>query len=80
MPTFVPRVPVDLHKLLENRAVATSAFGRISRGIVEMTIDISFMFVVRVLWAEKRWTYRAREMLDVELLVCDARLLTDTTT
>ena len=57
MPTFVPRVPVDLHKLLENRAVATSAFGRISRGIVEMAIDVSLMLVVGVLWAEKRWAY-----------------------
>ena len=70
MPTLVPHVPVDLHKLFEDCAVAACALGRISCGVVEMAVNVPFVLIVRVLRAEERGAHRAREVLDVELFVC----------
>lgn len=70
VPTFISHVPVDLHKLLENRTVAAGAFGCESCRVVEVAINVAVVFVVRVLRAEKCRTERACEMLDVILFVC----------
>ena len=46
MPTLILHIPIDLHKLLQNRTIATRTLGRESGRIMEMTIDVPFMFVV----------------------------------
>ena len=53
MPTFVSGIPVDLHKLLENSAIATSTFSGKSSGIVKVTVDVVVVFVVGVLWTKE---------------------------
>ena len=70
MPTFIAHVAVNLHELFQNRTVAPGTLRRKPRRVVEVTVDISIMFIVRVLWAEQRWTNRARKMLNMEFLVC----------
>ena len=46
VPSFVPIVRIDLHELLENGTIAPCAFRGKTSGVVEMTIDIVFMFVI----------------------------------
>ena len=46
MPAFVAHVPVDLDELLENGTITPCAFRGKTSGVVEMTIDIVFMFVI----------------------------------
>jgi hypothetical protein len=70
MPALVAHVPIDLHELLQNCGVATRTFCRKARRIMIMAVHVAVVFIIRVLWPEKRRTYGAREMLDVELSVC----------
>ena len=70
MPAFVSIVTIDLDELFKNSAVTTSTFGRESCGIMKVTINISFVFVIRILLAKKCWADRASEMLDMELFIC----------
>ena len=53
MPTLVSHVPVNLHELFEDRTIATRAFRRVSSRVVEVTVYISLVLVVRVLRAEE---------------------------
>ena len=46
VPAFIAHVPVDLHELLQNGTVTTSAFCRESGRVVEMAVDVAFVFVV----------------------------------
>lgn len=46
MPTLVSHVPINLHKLLQNRTATASAFGRKPGRVMEMTINASFMLVI----------------------------------
>ena len=69
MPTFISHVPVDLHKLLENRTVAAGAFGCESRRVVKVAIDVAVVFIVRVLRTKKCGTERACEVLNVVLFI-----------
>ena len=63
MPTLVLHIPINLHKLLENRATAPDAFGGEARRIVEMTIDVPVVLVVGILLAEDGGTDGACEVL-----------------
>ena len=69
MPAFVPIIPNDLHKLLENRAIASRTFCREPRGIMEMAVDVTFMLVVGVLRAKHGRADRTRKMFDMVLFV-----------
>lgn len=47
----------DLHELLKNRGMTTmTSLGELGR-IVEVTINLAFMFVVRILRTEYRRAY-----------------------
>jgi hypothetical protein len=70
MPALITHVSIDLYKLFENRATAPDALCRKAGRVMEMTVDVSLMFVVRVLRSKKGWTNGTREMFDVELLAC----------
>jgi hypothetical protein len=62
---LVLAITEDLDKLLENCGMTSMAtLSELSR-VMEMTVDLAIMFVVRVLSAEYRWTHRAGEMLNV---------------
>jgi hypothetical protein len=74
MPTFISHVPVDFHKLLQDCAVTASTFGRKASRVVEMTIDIPIVLVIRVLGSEERRTYRARKVFHMELLVWEKQV------
>ena len=52
MPTFILHIPIDFHKLLQNSRITAGAFRSESCRVMEMTIDISFVFVIRVLRTE----------------------------
>ena len=69
MPTLVPSVPIDLHKLLQDRAIAAGTLCGESCRVMIVTIHVAFVFIVRVLRAKERRTYRTCEMLDMEFLV-----------
>jgi hypothetical protein len=47
-------IPVDLDKLLQDRRLAAGAFDCESSRVMEMTIDLPSMFVVRVLRSKDR--------------------------
>jgi len=49
VPTFVAAIAIDLDELLEDRASAPNALCSKPGGIMEMAIDIPFVFIVRVL-------------------------------
>ena len=70
MPAFVSHIPVDLDELLEDGRRAPDAFGGEAGRIVEMTVHVSAVFIVRVLGSKERRTDGTGKMLDVELLVC----------
>ena len=70
MPAFVPHVTVDLHKLLQNSAIAASALRGEASRVVIMAIDIAFVLVIRVLRPKERRTHRTGEVVHMELLVC----------
>ena len=69
MPALIPHIPVDLDELFQDGSRATGTFGGKSRRVVEMTVDVTIVLVVRVLWTEQRWAHRTREVLDMELFV-----------
>ena len=46
MPTLILHIPIDLDKLFQNGRITTGAFRSESSGVVEMAINISFMFVI----------------------------------
>ena len=52
MPAFVPIIPIDLHEMLENGTVTPYAFRGKTGGVVETTIDIVSVSVIRVLRTE----------------------------
>ena len=70
MPALVSHVTIDFDELLEDSTVASCALRGVPSGVMEMAVDIPFVFVVGVLWTKKSWAHRAREVLDMELLVC----------
>lgn len=58
-------IPEDLHELLKNRSLASiTSLRKLSR-VMEVTEDLSVMFVVAVLRAKDSWTHRAGEVVDV---------------
>jgi hypothetical protein len=73
MPTFILHIPIDLHKLFQYRTIATSTFRGKSRGIVEMAVDVAFVFIVRVLGTKQCRAEGTCEMLYMEFLVCMTR-------
>ncbi len=75
VPTLVPHIAIDLYKLLENGAIASSTLRSETRGIMIMTIDISLVFVVGVLRAEKGGTNGACEMVDMELFIYSSQVV-----
>ena len=70
MPALVAHIAVDLDELLEDRGIAARTLCREAGGVVEMAVDVSVVFVVRVLWAEEGGADGAGEVFDVEFLVC----------
>lgn len=64
---LVRAVSIDLDKLLEDRCSTSSAFDGESSRVVEVTVDRSIVFIIRVLRSKDCRTDRAGEMLDVEL-------------
>ena len=80
MPALVAHIAVDLDELLEDRGVAPDALGREASRVVIMAIDVVRVLVIGVGGAKEGAAEGAGEVLDVELLVCDARLPTDTKT
>lgn len=70
MPTFISHVSINLHKLLQDRAVTACTLGRKTSGVVEMTVHIAVVLVIGVLRSEECRTYRACEVLNMEFLVC----------
>ena len=71
MPAFVPAIAVDLHELLQYGTVTSNTFGRKAGGIMEMTIDVSVVFIVGILRSEQCRTQGTREMFNMILLVCN---------
>lgn len=68
MPTLIAHVSVNLHKLLENRGTTTSTFCRKTGRIMEMTIYVAIVLVIRVLGAKKSRTQGACEVFYMKLL------------
>lgn len=68
---LVDRVPVDLDKLLENRRSTAGTLDGEAGRVVEVAVYGAVVLVVRVLWAEDGRAHLAREVLDVELHVCE---------
>ncbi len=73
MPALIPHITVDLHKLLQYRTITSGTFRRESCRVVEVTINIAVVFVVRILGTKESGADRASEMLHVKLLVCTRR-------
>lgn len=73
MPVLVDRVSVDLDKLFQDSCSAPGTLDGESRRIVEVTIDGSGVFVVRVLRSEHGRTDGTREVFDVKFHVCRAQ-------
>ena len=46
VPAFAPIIPIDLRELLENGTITPCAFRGNTSGVMEMTTDIVFMFVI----------------------------------
>lgn len=69
MPMLIDVVAVDLHELLEDCRFAPCALDRKPSRIVEMTVDLSAMFIVRVLRPEHSRTDTTREVLHVKFHV-----------
>ena len=65
MPTFVVVFPVDLRVLLGNGTVTSRTFRGKTSGVMELTIDVDFMLVMRVLRTEDSSANGARKMLNV---------------
>lgn len=62
-------ITINLDKLLEDRRLTSeTALSKLCRVMV-MTVDLPLMLVVAVLRSKYRWTHRAREVVDVVLLV-----------
>lgn len=70
MPALVTHIPVDLHKLLEDSASTADTLCCEPSRIMKMTVDVTLVFVVRVLGAKKGRTDGTREMLYMEFLAC----------
>ena len=70
MPTLVTVVAVDLHELLEYCAVAASALGGKTGRVVEVAVNVVFVFIIGVLRTKNGRADGACEVLDVVLLVC----------
>ena len=73
MPVLIDAVPENLHKLLQNRRLATIALLRELRAVVVMAVDVAFVLVVGVLGAEDGGADGAGEVFDVVFAVesCD---------
>ena len=56
MPALVPHVSVDLDELFQDRTAATRAFRGKPRRVMEVTVHITIMFVVRILGTKKSRT------------------------
>ena len=76
MPTFVAHVPIYFNELLEDSAVATSALRSEASRVVVVTVDVAFVFIVRVLRAKEGRAYGACEVVYMELLVWMGRNVT----
>ena len=70
MPALVPHVPIDLHELLQDSAIAPGTLGGESGGIVEMAIYVALMLIVGVLRAEQSRADRAGKMFHMKLFIC----------
>lgn len=71
MPVFIYIVSIDFDKLLQDGSFATGALDRESCRIMKMTIHLSSVFIVRILWSEDCRTHTTGEMLDVKLHICE---------
>ena len=56
MPALVPHATIDLDELLQDRTTAASAFRGKTGGVVKMAVDITIVFVVRILRSEESRT------------------------
>ena len=57
----------DFHKLFENGGMASMTSLRELGGIMEMTVHLALMFVIRILRPKHRGTYGARKVFNVVL-------------
>ncbi len=69
MPTLVLHIAIDLHELLEDRAITPNALRREPSGIVKVAVNVAVVLIIRVLRTEESGANRARKMLDMKLLV-----------
>lgn len=69
MPVLIDSVSENLHKLLKNGGLASITLLREFGRIVEMTIDISFVLVVRILSSKDCRAHGAGEVLNVILAI-----------
>lgn len=52
MPTFVPHVAIDLHKLLEYGSVTAGALGSEACGVMIMAVYVTIVLIIGILRAE----------------------------
>lgn len=67
---FIRVITVDLYKLFEDCCPASGALHSKASGVVEMTIDLSRMFIVAILRTKDCRTDRASKVFDVKFHVC----------
>jgi hypothetical protein len=59
----------NLHELLENSSLTTTAsLGKLSR-VMEVAEHMSFVFIVAVFGSKRGWANRAGEMLNMILVI-----------
>lgn len=69
MPMLVLAIAEDFHELLQDgRVAAVASLGELGR-VVEVTIDLAFVFIVGILCTKDRGTDRTSKMLYVVLAV-----------
>ena len=67
MPTFIAHIAIDLYKLFKDCTTAADTLCREPSRVMEVTVDVPFMFIVGVLGAKKCWTYGTCEMFYMKL-------------
>ena len=66
---LVLAIAEDFHELLQDcRVAAVASLGELGR-VVEVTVDLAFVFIVGILCTKDRGTDRTSKMLDVVLAV-----------
>jgi len=70
MPAFIFHIPINLHKLFEDGAMASRAFCREAGRVMKVAVDIAVVFIIRVLGTEQSRAEGASEMFDMKFLVC----------